>query len=277
MPNSEKLISRHDLIAAGASFFIHRYTCEHDPDLLALPLCYQRCNETITYGEIEGVSLGIMVHPGCNFAKIFVPDRRVPAVCFKSSSYEQMRTRLAAFVRPADREACDALRMPWDTSGYPYWPDPAWALRNGLNIDALAYSAVQKQDTRVSQMYFEAGANPLARTFDGDCTARLGVSNGMLDLFGSIEHLDARAEDSGETGLFDRARQVDIDTLLHAYRLGADPEIRNHLGQSVLDLVLPSFWDEVCAAIAHAQAKTLRDSSLQPSGGAGAACTRLRL
>jgi ankyrin repeat protein len=130
---------------------------------------------------------------------------------------------------------------------------PAWATAHGFNLNALAYSAVQKRDANVTKMYLDAGANPMARTSSGDSVALLGVANGMLDLFGRQEFLDTRSEETGETGLFDLAREIDIDVLRVAYRMGADPEIKNIRGQTVLDLLDPPYQAEVLAVIAEAQ------------------------
>ena len=99
----------------------------------------------------------------------------------------------------------------------------------------------------------------MARTYSGDCVARLGVANGMLDLFGRQEFLDIRSEEAGETGLFNLAGDIDIDVLKVAYRMGADPEIKNIRGQTVLDLLDPTHQDEMLAVIAEAQAKKLRE------------------
>lgn len=75
----------------------------------------------------------------------------------------------------------------------------------------------------------------------------------MLDLFGRQEFLDTRSEETGETGLFELAREIDIDVLRVAYRMGADPEIKNIRGQTVLDLLDPPYQAEVLAVIAEAQ------------------------
>lgn len=260
MPKTEDTISRFDLVAAGASFYVERFSSNHDPESLVLPLCFRN---NITYGDVEGAILWITLHPACDFVTMTFYEKDVPSVwpsvCFKSSSFNEVRKKLSDFLRPSDPEASDALRMTWNASGFLYWPSANWATAHGFNLNALAYSAVQKRDANVTKMYLDAGASPMARTSSGDSVALLGVANGMLDLFGRQEFLDTRSEETGETGLFDLAREIDIDVLKIAYRLGADPEIKNIRGQTVLDLLDPSHQDEVLAVIAEAQSWKLRE------------------
>lgn len=258
MPKSDE-ISRFDLIAAGVSFWVKKFTSQHDPESLVLPLCFPN---DITYGAIEGALWRITLHPACDFVRIF-HLKGAPAVCFKSSNFNEVRKKLSDFLRSSDPEASDALGMPWDTSEFLYWPSPAWATEHGLNLNALAYSADaysagQKRDTQVARMYLDAGANLMARTYHGDSAARNGIANGMLDLFGR-DFLDTRSEETGETWLFDLARDTDLDGLKNAYRLGADPEIKNIRGQTALDLLDPPHQDEMLVLIAEAQAKKLRE------------------
>lgn len=256
MPKTEDTISRFDLVAAGTNFYVEKFSSNHDPESFALPLCSRN---NITYGDVEGAIMWITLHPACDFVTMTFYEKDAPSVCFKSSIFNEVRKKLSDFLRLSDPVASDALRMTWNASGFLYWPSANWATAHGFNLNALAYSAVQKRDVHVVRMYLDAGANSMARTCSGDSAARLGVANGMLDLFGRQEFLDIRSEEAGETGLFDLAREIDIDGLKVAYRMGADPEIKNIRGQTVLDLLDPTHQDEMLAVIAEAQAKKLRE------------------
>lgn len=256
-------ISRFDLIAAGANFFVEKFSSKADPDLLVLPLCFRG---DIHYRDIEGEQLAVMVHPGCKFVKIF-HKTAPPHVCFTSTCFEDVRCKLAGFLVHADPEASAALRMPWDASACLFWPDPGNVIEHELSLDALLYSAVEKRESVVAKLYVDAGANPLTRTYDGDCSARLAVANWMPSMFAtSTEFLGVRHEGSGETGLFDLARDHDIDALAAAYRLGADPEVRNDRGQTVLDFIERPFLDEVLICISEAQGRALQGGFHLPSG-----------
>lgn len=159
MPKTEDTISRFDLIAAGASCYVEKFSSNHDPESLVLPLSFRN---NITYSDVEGTILWITLHPACDLVTMTFYEKDVPSVCFKSSSFNEVRKKLSDFLRSSDPEASDALRMPWNTSEFLNWPSPAWATAHGFNLNALAYSAVQKRDANVTKMYLDAGANPMA-------------------------------------------------------------------------------------------------------------------
>jgi hypothetical protein len=183
----------------------------------------------------------------------------LPHVCFTSTCFEEVRHKLALFLLAADPEASAALLTPCDTSTCLLWPDPEQVIERGPSLDALLYSAIEKQESDIAKLYLNAGASPMARTYEGDCSARLGVANCLPEIFATrTEFLDAKNEVSGETGLFNLARNYKIDSLIAAYRLGANPEVQNNRGQTVLDFIEPRFLDEVLIAISEAQEKALR-------------------
>ena len=135
MPKTEDTISRFDLIAAGASFYVEKFSSNHDPESLVLPLSFRN---NITYGGVEGAILWTTLHPACDFMTMTFYGKDVPSVCFKWSSFNEVRKKLRDFLRSSDPEASDALRMTWNTSEFLYWPSPAWATEHGLNPNALA-------------------------------------------------------------------------------------------------------------------------------------------
>ena len=256
-------ISRFDLIAAGANFYVEKFSSKADLDLPDLSLCFL---DDISYWHTEGAQFTVRMRPDCNFVKIY-HKTSPPHVCFTSTCFEEVRHKLAEFLLAADSEASAALRTPWDTSTCLLWPDPEQVIERGPSLDALLYSAIEKQESDVAKLYLNAGANPMARTYEGDCSARLGVANWMPEIFEAWpKFLDAQNKVSGETGLFNLARDHKVDSLIAAYRLGANPEVRNDRGQTVLDFIEPPFLNEVLIAISEAQEKALRSDFHLPFG-----------
>lgn len=159
-----------------------------------------------------------------------------------------------------------------------FWPTPDVIAEEKLSLDAFCFAAAKHQNSRAARMYLSAGADPLVRTTDGDCAARVGIANGMAVFFARPEWLDAAHDTIKETGLFMLARERKIDAVKKAYKMGADPDIRNGMGYSVLDVVDSTYRREVEAAIVEARARKLSDATVEVKrsrGHAGPAQRRL--
>ena len=258
-------ISRFVLIAAGASFTIvnskRRVGTENEP-----------------LDKYDASSLHVISRPALSLIQIYVSLSR-SGMCesFQLGFDDAVARRAAAdYIQPFDNNDADALRMPWKSHANTGWPEPAWAVANGLNLDALLYSAAEKMAGTVTKIYLEAGANPLAPTFIGDCAARVGIAEGMIDIFGRPEWLDATCATTGETGLFDLARSSDPVLVNRAYLMGADPDIRNKRGETVLDLIAPgSDRTSIEITIAEMRAKRLRADTI--GAGHSSACESSRV
>lgn len=262
-------ISRFDLIAAGASFTIvnskRRVGTENEP-----------------LDKYDASSLHVIFRPALSLIQIYVSLSRSGmrgGMCesFQLGFDDAVARRTAAdYIQPFDNNDADALRMPWKSHANTGWPEPAWAVANGLNLDALLYSAAEKMVETATKMYLEAGANPLAPTFNGDCAARVGIAEGTIDIFSRPEWLDAACATTGETGLFDLARSSDPVLVNRAYLMGADPDIRNKRGETVLDLIAPgSDRTTIEITIAEMRAKRLRADTI--GAGHSSACESSRV
>lgn len=235
-------ISRHDLIAAGANFSVVNLQ-----------------QGRISYDEDSPSSWWVISQPFLSIIRIY------PNAGFSSEfmtfgvncSYAQARREVADFIEPISQKDGCALRAPWEGQTKNGWPDANWAVRNGLSLDALLYSAAQKADSAAVTQYLRAGADPLAKTFDLDCAARLGIAHRMINCFGRPEWLDSVATDAGETGLFQLARNRELDLIEQAYRMGANPDLRNRRGETVIDLLDDQHRLPIEAVIAEARASRL--------------------
>lgn len=258
-------ISRSELISAAAHFGVtivadrSRVRAEDEcPRLTYLIDAWpQHCFAKVMAGDSGFRFDGV---PDTNMAD------RLAAVAFND-----VRQQLAECVREFDTEACDALQKQWSATAECAWPHPESAKKSGICLDALLYSAAQKRCIDAVEMYLVAGANPLATTHMGDCAARIGVANGLLGSFSTPEYLNARVAENGETGLFSLAGSGDFGLIKAAYVLGADPDIRDAAGRTVLDLIDPAHHEyaEVCAAIADARVRTLRAAVVPASQRVG--------
>lgn len=237
-------ISRYDLIAAGANFsFVHM---DRMPNV-------QEQVDTVWKIEFAPYlrSAELIKTSGCSGTY---------QAFGTASSFACTRRKVAKQIEAVSPDDAKALNAPWASHASSGWPGPGWAVENGLNLDALLYSAVGNIENEVVEMYLDAGADPLAQTYLGDCAARLGVSVGMIAIFNRPEWLNATCATIGETGLFNLARIQMIDLLVDAVRSGADPDVRNLHGQTMLDALGPGPFSELEAAIADQRA--MRISSL---------------
>jgi hypothetical protein len=264
-------ISRFDLIAAGASFTIVNSKRRVGPE-----------NEPLD--KYDASSLHVIFRPALSLIQIYVSLSRSGMRGGMSKSFQLSfdgaiaRQEVADYIQPFDNNDADALRMPWKSHANTGWPEPAWAVANGLNLDALLYSAAEKMvETTATKIYLEAGANPLAPTFNGDCAARVGIAEGMIDIFSRPEWLDAACATTGETGLFDLARSSDPTLVNRAYLMGADPDIRNKRGETVLDLIAPgSDRTSIEITIAEMRAKRLRVDTIGAGCSSASESSRVR-
>ena len=125
-------------------------------------------------------------------------------------------------------------------------------------------------------MYLNAGANPLAKTYLGDCAVRLGVAGGMISVFKRPEWPGATNETTGETGLFGLARCNMIDLLVEAYQCGANPDVINLHNQTVLDFLDSRLLIEPEAAIAEMRATRISANTVNVAPLAKSASQRTR-
>lgn len=239
MTKIDNTISRWDLIAAGADFsFICMETVPSFRNPVSttweVAFSHSLCSAELIKKTEYGVSKSKTFNTTIDFATL--------------------RQEVAKHIEVASPLYAKALCTPWSPHSNCSWPDPVWAKAHGLNIDALLYSAVDRDECGVAMMYLDDGANPLAKTYLGDCAARLGVAGGMISVFKRPEWLDATNETTGETGLFGLARCNMIDLLVEAYRCGANPDVRNLHGQTVLDYLHSRLLGEADVAIAEARA-----------------------
>lgn len=237
------------MIAAGADFAITLDHLEHSPD------------------RAIDAMWAIVFHPNLKSAVVMTDDidNDTRFESFESESgFEHLRSCVATRIEDVSRLDAEALRVPWSSQARSGWPKPDWAKASGLKLDALLYSAVDKGKSAAAQMYLDAGADPLAETYLGDCAARLACSKGMFDVFNQPEWLDATIRSTGESGLFFLARGEDAESLKTAYRLGANPGLRNIDGDTVFDVLDQCFHGEVAAAIADADAMRIGMSTSMP-------------
>ena len=220
----------------------------------------------------------VIFHPNLTSAVVMLDigiDRKFES--FNSDlGFEHLRSCVAMRIQEISSRDAEALRRPWLSHKSSDWPNPSMAEANGLNLNALFYSALEKYNYVAATMYLSAGADPLVRTPLGDCAARLGVAKGMLDVVNRPEWLDATILSNGETGLFGLACEGAIDLLKTAYLLGANPDLRNVEGETVLDVLDPCFHGKVAAAIADAHALRIGASTIELGGSARHSTPSLR-
>lgn len=245
-------ISRFDLIAAGADFTLLK--SEHRAHL---------------YDD----------SPGEKWQMKSCPSRKTAQICYEKSfdpdfllaefhsdcAFKEVRMKVATFIESIDHQDAEALRAPWASHANTGWPDPRWAFKEGLNLNALLYSAAQHSNSIAAQMYLDAGANPLSYIYDGDCAARIGVANSMIKVFNRPEWLNAATKDTGETGLhWLAANSRCIDVVKMAIQLGADADQCDCDGNSALDLIISErAQNDLFMTIVEARAKRLREDTVE--------------
>ena len=245
------MISRHDLIAAGGSFLIERF--KHN----------RRANPNIG-PSMDGHMVHVMVdrpsRSSAYLASVTTMGRDAVKLGLdlpearESHSIIDRREALAKFVEKGDPEAASALRIlskapeeatrPWETLGPMPLLTKEQIQASGLNVDALLYVSTQAHslpsqspstDPRINEAaahYIRLGADPLARTPDGDCAARAGVARG-LDAFMTPQWVNAKDLRTGETGLHELARTDKEEGLRKAISVGGRMDEKDDRGRDV--------------------------------------------
>jgi hypothetical protein len=180
-------------------------------------------------------------------------------------------------IKECEPVASETPLVPWSSRADTGWPCPNWATVNGLKLNALLYAAAQHSRVDAVKMYLDAGADPLCQTYNGDCAARIGIANGMISLLDRPDWMSGRIQCSGETGLFALARDGKISDLKHAYAMGADPNVENTSGKTVLQLLDVAFEREIREIIAKVKANILRQATQVATSITASACPRKRL
>lgn len=245
------MISRHDLIAAGGSFYVERF--KHNPEAKGgwgaatdghlVHVMVDRPSR----GSAYVTSITTMGRDNVNF-------NRGPTEDAGTTSIVDRREALAKFVEKGDPEAASALRIlskapeeatrPWETLGPMPLLTKEQIQASGLNVDALLYVSTQAHsppsqspstDPRINEAaahYIRLGADPLARTPDGDCAARAGVARG-LDAFMTPQWVNAKDLRTGETGLHELARTDKEEGLRKAISVGGRMDEKDDRGRDV--------------------------------------------
>lgn len=224
MADSDSTISRFELIAAGCDFNL-----------------IDEKRRSWVYDDSRGKYWHVHFYHAHNMAKILANNDT--GKCYEHASFESQsgmehtRTQVADFIGATAHDDAQALRVSWVPFGYTGWPEPAWAEETNISLDALLYSAAQHANPIAARLYLEAGANPLTYTYDGDCAARVGVANRMINVFDRPEWLNAGTKDTGETGLHWLASRNATALIIDAINLGACLDRRDHHGNRVLDML----------------------------------------
>ncbi len=266
-------ISRFDLIAAAANFTLVNTKRRNAPCDEDNPVGWNVCPRPDRFEVIIYPNVTIVATPN-----IIMSNR-----CL----FQDARDAAADFIASFEEMDSAPLRIPWNTAEtytnetevFAYWPEPEWALDNGFSADALLYSAAQKGDAAAVRLYLNAGADPLVPTFEGDCAARLGIAKGMVDIFDRPDWINAIHSETGETGMFHLVRTCEFDKIKQAYRLGADPDIQNKRGESVMDRLswFKSVHEEVEAIIADRCARRLHSDTRPALSRCSSVRTKTRL
>lgn len=247
-------ISKYDLIAAGADFAL----VSGDGRTTWAVECRPHYCDVVIYRPMKDGEHGYQsIRSQHRFGDA---RRKLADLIFKDFNWSSFDIR----------STIAALYVPWACHFGSRWPDPGEIAASGLSLNSLLYSSAEKGRKQPVRDYLRAGADPLVPTYRGDCAARLGVANMMIDVFDRPEWLNARNSETGETGLFNLARIQSIDMLVQAIRAGGDPDIRNHNGQGVVDLIdAPSYRTEIEAICATSRAGRLNAATMMPRSESG--------
>lgn len=241
-------ISRADLIRAGAPIYIEK------------PNAIRWAAHGILAERLPSADLmeqhGVVLHLNTRYRHMFgLPMVRLSVdgidghgtvlVVMQAATTEELHERLAKAIEAVDPEGADALRS----------PEP-------LCRDACLFVAAADIYADRCKAFLAMGADPLRRTPDGDCAARVGIAHGLLAEFG--RWWSAKNLRTGETGLHHLARYGDWQAICQVIDWGGNLHEPNHAGVSPADgmTLRPSGdWDFIQSALDRAALNAATASS----------------